>query len=139
MDNGGVARLLKGRQSTREWLEDVIPTLTDYEIVGVNVYEIVGKANGSALASDRSLYVVDVPDSDRAPHQSMRDRKYYVRLGGKSHPASHRLVEDIRNRARHPKLEVQDVLIDVHQTCCASETVGVREVVPHTEVEPSTY
>ena len=27
VDNGGVARSIKGRQSTKEWLEDVIPTL----------------------------------------------------------------------------------------------------------------
>jgi len=113
VDNGGVPRVLRGRQSTKEWLEDVIPTLTDFEIVGCNVCEIVPKASGSALAPDRSLYVVDVPDSDRAPHQSSRDRKYYVRLGGKSQPAPHRLIEDIRNRARHPKLEVIDVHIAV--------------------------
>jgi predicted HTH transcriptional regulator len=85
VDNGGVARSVKGRQPTRERLEDVIPTLTEYEIVGFNVYEIVPKASGSALAVDKSLYIVDVPDSDRAPHQSKRDQKYYVRLAGKSH------------------------------------------------------
>ena len=109
VDSGGIDRSVKGRQSTKEWLEDVIPTLTDFEIVGFNVYEILPKGTGSALASDKSLYVVDVPDSDRAPHQSTRDYKYYVRLSGKSLPASHRLLEDIRNRARHPVMEVQDV------------------------------
>lgn len=103
--------MLRGRQPTKERLEDVIPTLTDFEIVGCNVYEILPKVSGSVLTSDRSLYVVDVPDSDRAPHQSSRDRKHYVRLGGKSQPAPHRLIEDIRNRARHPKLEVMDVHI----------------------------
>lgn len=111
VDNGGISRWAKGRQSTKEWLEDVIPNLTDFEIVGFNVYEILPKATGSALAPDKSLYVVDVPDSERAPHQSKRDLKYYVRLGGKSHPAPHRLIEDIRNRARHPKLEVHDLQI----------------------------
>jgi hypothetical protein len=111
VDNGGVARVLKGRQSSKEWLEDVIPTLTDYEITGFHVYEITPKASSSAIAHDKSLYIVDVPDSDRAPHQSVRDYKYYVRLGGKSQPAPHRMIEDIRNRARHPKLETQDVHI----------------------------
>jgi hypothetical protein len=89
----------------------LIPGLTDFEIVGFNVYEIAPKAVGSALAPNKSLYVIDVPDSERAPHQSRRDLKYYVRLGGKSRPASHRLIEDIRNRARHPKLEVQNLRI----------------------------
>jgi hypothetical protein len=111
VDNGGVARLVKGRQATKDWLENVIPTLTDFEIVGLNVYEILPKKTGSLLSPDKSLYVVDVPASDRAPHQSKRDFKYYIRLGGKSQPASHRLVEDIRNRALHPKVEVHDVRI----------------------------
>jgi hypothetical protein len=111
VDNRGVARSVKGRQPTREWLEDVIPTLTEYEIVGFNVYEIVPKASGSALAVDKSLYIVDVPDSDRAPHQSKRDQKYYVRLAGKSHPAPHRLIEDIRNRSQHPKITVENLRI----------------------------
>ena len=111
VDNGGVSRIVRGRQLTREWLENVIPTLTDFEIVGFNVYEILPKEASSSLASDKSVYVVDVPDSERAPHQSKRDLKYYVRLGGNSLPAPHRLVEDIRNRARHPKLEVHDLRI----------------------------
>jgi hypothetical protein len=111
VDNGGVARSVKGNQSTKDWLEDVIPVVTDFEIVGFNVYEILPKATGSSLAADKSLYVVEVPDSERAPHQSLRDHKYYVRLAGKSRPASHRLIEDIRNRVKHPKLEVSDLQI----------------------------
>ena len=109
VDNGGVSRSVKG--STKEWLEDVIPILTEFEIVGFNVYEIQSRTEGSKIAPDKSIYVVDVPDSERAPHQSKRDLKYYVRLGGKSRPASHRLIEDIRNRARHPKLEIHDLKI----------------------------
>src|ERR1700733_4587471 len=111
IDSGGIARSIRGRQSTKDWLENVIPTLTDFEIVGFNVYEIPPKATGSSLAADKSIYVVDVPDSERAPHQSKRDLKYYVRLGGKSQPAPHRLIEDIRNRAQYPKLEVHDLRI----------------------------
>lgn len=111
VDHGGVARSVRGRQSTKEWLENIIPNLTDFEIVGFNVYEIPPKAAGSSLAPDKSIYIVDVPDSERAPHQSKRDLRYYVRLGGNSQPASHRMVEDIRNRARHPRLEVHDLQI----------------------------
>jgi hypothetical protein len=112
VDNGGIARSVRGRQSTKEWLENIIPTLTDFEILGFNVYEILPKSTGSSqLDSNKSIYVIDVPDSERAPHQSKRDHKYYVRLGSGSQPASHRLIEDIRNRTRHPILEVHDPLI----------------------------
>jgi len=111
VDQGGISRSVKGRQATKEWLEDLIPILTDYEILGVNVYEIAPKDQNSSISSTKALYVVNVPDSERAPHQSKRDFKYYVRLGGRSQPASHRLIEDIRNRARHPILELSAVEI----------------------------
>jgi Putative DNA-binding domain len=111
VDNGGIARIIRGRQSTKEWLEDVIPTLTDLEIVGCKVHEIRPNAMMSKIASNKSLYVVEVPLSDSAPHQSKADFKYYVRLGAKSQPASHRLLEDIRNRAKHPRVEIHDLKI----------------------------
>src|ERR1700733_3760065 len=38
VENGGVTRSVKGHQSTKDWLEDIIPVLTDFEIVGFNVY-----------------------------------------------------------------------------------------------------
>jgi len=92
VDQGGIAVSVKGNQSTKEWLEDVIPTLTEFEIMGFNVYEIAANAGSSNIAEQKALYIVDVPDSDRAPHQSKRDLKYYVRLPGKSHPAPHRNI-----------------------------------------------
>jgi hypothetical protein len=109
VDNGGVSRTIKGRQSTKEWLEDIVPTLTDFEIIGFNIFEIPRNPAGSMFAPDKTVYVVDVPDSERTPHQSKRDLKYYIRLGGKSRPAPHRIIEDIRNRARYPRLEVYDI------------------------------
>jgi hypothetical protein len=109
VDSGGVARTVKGRQSTKDWLEDVVPKLTYFEILGFNIYEVMPKAAASLLAPDKSLYIIDVPDSERAPHQSARDLKYYVRFGGKSQPAPHGLVEDIRNRARHPSIDIEEI------------------------------
>lgn len=102
IDFGGISRSVKGRQPTKEWLEDLIPILTELEVLGVNVYEIPRQSENSKIAEGKAIFVVDVPDSDRAPHQSRRDWRYYVRLGGKSIPAPHRMVEDIRNRQRHP-------------------------------------
>ncbi len=111
VDSGGVSEAIRG--STKEWLEDLIPGLTDFEIVGVNVKPIASESTQSQLEKGKALYIVDVPDSDRAPHQSTRDRRYYVRLGGKSFPASHRLIEDIRNRAKHPKIDLRIGLGDI--------------------------
>ena len=47
---------------------------------------------------------MDVHDSERAPHQSKRDHRYYVRLGSQSLPAPHKMIEDIRNRQKHPRV-----------------------------------
>jgi predicted HTH transcriptional regulator len=113
VDAGGVALSVKGRQSTKEWLADVIPKLTEFEIVGFNVYEILPNSGTSGIATGKALFVVDIPDSDRAPHQSKRDSKYYVRLAGKSHPAAHRLIEDIRNRQKHPLLGVSAIQLQI--------------------------
>ena len=113
IDSGGVSRTVKGRATTKAWVEDLIPMLTDYEIVGVNVYEVLGNSQNSQIETGKALYVVDVPDSDRAPHQSTRDLRYYVRLAGKSQPASHRLIEDIRNRARHPNVSFDAKVVEV--------------------------
>src|SRR5438270_10325574 len=35
--DGGIPVVIRGRQSTKEWLEDIIPRLTDPEIVGFRV------------------------------------------------------------------------------------------------------
>jgi hypothetical protein len=115
VDNGGVSQVIKSGKSPKDWLESIIPTLSDYEIAGVNVYQISGQNPGSPIQQGKALFVVDVPDSERAPHQSKRDWLYYVRLGGTSRPAPHRLIEDIRNRARHPDIKViQSELYNVH-------------------------
>lgn len=106
VDLRGVSQIIKGRTPTKAWLEDMIPRLTDYEIVGVNAYEVPPGGANSQIGAGKALYVVDIPDSDRAPHQSTRDLRYYVRLGGRSLPASHKLIEDIRNRARHPTVSL---------------------------------
>jgi hypothetical protein len=113
VDDGGVTRLIRGRQTGKDWLETVAPAVVEYEIVGVNVYEVLPKAAGSVIARDKALYIVDIPGSDRAPHQSKRDSKYYVRLGGRSQPASHKLIEDIRNRRRHPVLALASARLQV--------------------------
>ena len=54
VDQGGVSQIVRGRRSTKEWLEDLIPSLTDYEIVGVNVYEISGKQQNSKIEQGKA-------------------------------------------------------------------------------------
>ena len=43
VDNGGVARSVRGRQSTKEWLENVIPNLTDFRELLVSTFMKFGQ------------------------------------------------------------------------------------------------
>jgi hypothetical protein len=111
VDNGGVSTQVKN--GTKEWLERRIPELTEFEITGFGVYEFGPKAADSQIRTGKAIYVVDVPDSDRAPHQSTKDQRYYVRLGSQSLPAPHKLIEDIRNRQRHPRVTLGQVSLEL--------------------------
>jgi len=99
----------RGRTATRDWLEQVIPNLLDFPLEGFRVHEVERAESASIIPSQRVVIAIDVPDSERAPHQSQLDKKYYVRLGGHSVPASHRMIEDIRNRARHPDIRLEKI------------------------------
>jgi hypothetical protein len=104
----GVGLLHKGRTSTRDWLEQNVPNWLDFPLTGFRVHE-VDRSPISSIPAQRVVVVIDIPDSEQAPHQSQKDKKYYVRAGGRSVPASHRIIEDIRNRARHPNIELRKV------------------------------
>lgn len=107
VDDGGVSISVKGKINTREWLEDVIPNLVEFPLTDFNVYPIIPKDSNSKIMSDRALYVIDIADSPKAPHQSARDKRYYARVAGKSQPISHRMIVDIIGRRQHPKIELE--------------------------------
>jgi len=109
--DGGISTVMK-KGGTKEWLERQSAALTEYEIVGANVFEIESSIANSQIDIGKAVYVIDVPDSDRAPHQSRRDLRYYVRLGSQSLPASHRMIEDIRSRLRHPRLDFSEISLE---------------------------
>src|SRR5215468_10385385 len=65
MIDGGIPLVLRGRQTTKEWLEDIIPDLTEPEIVGVQVIDVKRENTTSKIELGKAVYVVEVPDSDR--------------------------------------------------------------------------
>lgn len=94
---------------TREWLEDVLPGSVDPPLKAFNVHEIVGdNPHQTAILPGRAVYVIEIPDSEGAPHQS-RDRRYYLRIAGKSRPMSHRHVLDIMQRRHDPDVRIDHV------------------------------
>ncbi len=107
--DGGVPVDLKGG-GTRSWLEDVIPGAVSPPLKRFNVYEVTGRRTGpaSAIAPGHAVYVVEIPASDDAPHQS-HDHRYYLRIAGKSRPMGHIHVEDVLRRTRHPRVRLERI------------------------------
>ena len=105
--DGGLPCNLRAN-GTREWLEDVIPGLVDPPLKCFNVYEVCSTGSQSSIHAQRAVFVIEIPLSEDAPHQG-RDRRYYLRIAGKSRPMSHRHVLDILQRRRDPEVFVGQI------------------------------
>ena len=97
--------------SRLDWIHKVINGNTYPPVESVEVLEL-REATGS-------YYVVDVPPSINAPHQS-NDKRYYKRRGTHSEPMEHYEIEDVRNRPKQSlaplriSLFTQDQLAFLH-------------------------
>jgi hypothetical protein len=102
----GVPRLISGRTSTRDWLEQKIPELLDYRLNDFRVHNIV-RGELSNIPEGREVIVVDFADSALAPHQSRRQTAYFYRSAGRSIPAPHFYLELLRQRLTSAALEFE--------------------------------
>lgn len=84
---------------TREWLDQVITSRIQRRIEGIRINQVL-------LTGGKVVYVVVVPQSDRAPHMAS-DNRYYKRFEYQSVPMEEYEVRDISNRAVGPRLSVQ--------------------------------
>ncbi|MFN3200565.1 MAG: helix-turn-helix domain-containing protein [Bradymonadia bacterium] len=105
--DGGVPVDLRGG-GTRAWLEDVIPNLVDPPLTRFNVYEVTADGPGSAIDEGHAVYVIEVFGSEDAPHQSS-DKRYYLRIAGKSRPMGHVHIQDVLRRTQHPLVQISRV------------------------------
>ena len=99
--DGGVPVTVRG--GTRAWLEDLVTLSVDPPVRQCNVFEVGPEGEDSAIRRGRAVYVIDIPASDDAPHQS-KDHRYYLRIAGKSRPMGHVHVQDVLRRTRHPRI-----------------------------------
>lgn len=86
--------------SYRDWIFKIVNSNTSPPVESFEVFEIM---DGSRL-----YYVIDVPRSEKAPHQF--NGLYYKRRGSHSEPMEHYEIEDVRNR---PKGESSPLRIDI--------------------------
>lgn len=101
----GVLPVIKGKQRTREWLEQVIPTVLDYPLQDFRVHE-VEPDNPTSIPKDKVVIVIDVGDSQLGPHQDIFTKMYFHRVGGHSEPAPHRYLDLLRNRETYPNQKI---------------------------------
>ncbi len=104
--DGGLPTTLRG--GTRAWLEDLVPHAVDPPLQACNVFEVRPELPDTRIEHGHAVYVVDVPGSDRAPHQS-KDHRYYLRIAGKSRPMGHVHVQDVLRRTGQPRLQLTRV------------------------------
>ena len=84
---------------TREWLEQVISSRIQRRVDGVRIHQVL-------LSDGNVVYIVDIPQSDRAPHMAS-DHRYYKRFEFQSVPMEEYEVRDVANRAAGPRLTIR--------------------------------
>jgi len=101
----------QGRTPTREWLEQKLPFLVSYPLKDFRIHE-VKPDTPTSIPANKIVVVIEISDSNLAPHQSVKDNLYYHRVGGHSKPAPHFYLEMLRGRSRFPSPEVVWVWFD---------------------------
>jgi hypothetical protein len=121
--DGGV----DAQKFTTEWLEQVIDSNIQRRIDGVRVNKV------PMAGTNNVVYVVSVPQSDRAPH--MAAHRYYKRLGTTTAHMEEYEVRDVARRMESPDL---DVGLEVRTNDDPSSLVLIPWVT-NTSPEPAFY
>lgn len=125
--DGGVPIDLK-RGGIRAWLEDVIPGSVEPSLRDFNVFEVPCAGADSAITPGHAVYVVDIQASGHAPHMAA-DRRYYLRIAGKSRPMSNVHVQDIVRRTNTPEVRLARFAPFGHAEYDESDPRGPRAFV----------
>lgn len=88
--------------SKRDWIYQIINGGTFPAVEAVEIREFQTAAG--------TIYVIEVPPSPQAPHQS-NDHKYYKRRGSHSEVMEHYEIEDVRSR---PKRALMPLRAELH-------------------------
>ena len=101
----------KGETPIREWLEQKLPYLVSYPLQDFRVHNVEPDA-ATSIPANMTVIIIEIGDSNLAPHQSAKDNLYYYRVGGHSKPAPHFYLETLRGRSRFPNPEVVRAWLD---------------------------
>lgn len=98
---------IDGRIYTKEWLENVI-NLIQPRIEGLKIYPI------RVDDLEKSIYIVQIPKSDNAPHMA-NNHCYYGRKNFQSLPLEDYEVKELYNRVSIPKLLIDNCTFYVEE------------------------
>jgi len=99
---------IDGNAYTKEQLEQVISMNVHRRIEGVEIFPI--RNNGKL---DETIYLIRIPFSKDAPHQS-KDRRFYKRLNFKVVEMEEYEIRNLYNRQEETELEIEEEKITIH-------------------------
>ena len=85
-------------ETSKEWLEQVINSRIHRQIEGIEIFQIL-------LESSNVIYAVNIPQSERAPHQAASN-KYYTRRNFLSEPMEEYEIRDVLMRKKIPDISL---------------------------------
>jgi hypothetical protein len=85
----------KGRQSRRDWIDQVISQVTPKS--AYVVHSIEDNGCGCNIEPGKAVFLIGFGESEIGPHMA-NDHRYYIRAGAHTGPASHFIVEAIHAR-----------------------------------------
>ncbi|MBC1268006.1 ATP-binding protein, partial [Trichormus variabilis FSR] len=125
---------------TKEWLEQVINSKIQRRIDGIRIKQIELKQNNPG----RVIYVVNIPQSKRAPHMA-DNHIFYKRFNYQSVPMEEYEVRDTANRADAPDLALQfciennSVRLDFEEDEKFSKPIALNAIITNKSVVPAMY
>jgi len=109
---------------SKEWLEQVINSRIHRRIDGIRINQVeLIKTNVGKV-----VYVVCIPQSDRAPHQAA-DKRFYKRFNFESVPMEEYEVRDVAHRVDAPDLSLKAFLVDCPTPIQFDENVTISSPI----------
>lgn len=95
----GTNKIIKGKETTKAWLETKIPVLFELRLQHFRVSEMeLTKETQEKLGKDKVVIAITVFDNELSPHQCVHNKKYFYRISSQSVPAPHHYLSFLWSR-----------------------------------------
>lgn len=84
--------LVYSKFRSKDWLYQKVASYITPTPTNLNIVEVAG--------SQGTVYLIEVPQSSRPPHQANSDGRYYLRLESEAKPAPHGIVQALFDKRR---------------------------------------